>query len=404
MTMAAGLSLMQKLGAKVASMSSPSLTLDSIKSGLRSEATSVSIYAIKIDDGDKKGWCVKQPVSGGNPLIVDPNYPTESDKHYKGTFDNLQRLQNKYSPDELVVDDYAFVLSEVVCMQDTVSNVFLKNSGTGNFNLGSVINSSDEYTILDYLESTGTQYIDTNIKFQANDRIEIEVTPTTNETAIICGASEDSSKTCMLGTSNNIFCGNSTTPQSTPTYVTGTKYKLINTNGQWSYNGTNFGTALNNNIDYTCTLFAKNGQQVTNYSKCKIHSYKHIRNGQTILDLRPVNRLADLVRWKWDGTAWKNDNYVLEQAITFTSQSDAQNYINTNHLQYEYPNHIISTVSPTIIEGYVPESSDNVDAMTEQLGPDCLSKNAECWGQTPPRPGTPIEFMQKIKQKIFSFG
>ena len=205
--------------------------------------------------------------------------------------------------------------------------------------------------------------------------------------------------------------------------MTGTRYTLINNYGQWSYNSINFGTLLNNTISYTNTLFARNSQQVDNYSRCRIHSYKHIRNGQTIMNLRPVNRLADLIRWKWNSStsSWVKENYVLEEAITFTSQSAAQTYINNNNLHYEYPDLTTSTVSPVIIEGYVPETPphtpDNVDKMTSGdpdrvpstvpdvgLADPCLVKNAQCWGSSTPRPGTPIEFTQVIKNKIFSYG
>lgn len=414
MSISAGLALMKKLGAKVASISVQGLPLNTIKSALRSEATSVSIYALKIDSGDKQGWLVNQPITGSNPLIVDPNYPSYTDDHYKGCFDTLQHLQNRYSPSELNNDDYAFVLSEVPCMQDLVSNAFLKNKGTGTFTTGSIVSSTEDYLILDYLESTGTQYIDTGIKFQANDRIEIEVTPLATGNSIICGAYENSTKICTLGTgsfnTDSVFCGNASQPAAIPIYTTGTRYTLINNSGQWSYNSTNFGTLLNNTVNYTNTLFARNSQQVDNYSRCRIHSYKHIRNGQVIMNLRPVNRLTDLIRWKWNSStsSWVKENYVLEEAITFTSQSAAQTYINNNNLHYEYPDFTTSTISPIIIEGYIPETPphtpDNVDLMSDELGPKCFNKNNQCWSQTPRRPGTPIEFTQVIKEKIFSYG
>ncbi len=408
MSIAAGLSLMKKLGAKVASISSPGLSLSSVRSALRAEATSVSIYGLKVDNGDKSGWLVSQAVAGNNPRLTDPNYPSYTDPHYKGSFDTLSRLQSKYPASKCKEGDYAFVLSEVPCMQDTVSNSFLKNSGTGTFVTGQVVSSAEDYTILNYLESTGTQWINTNIPFQANDSIEIEVTPLVKENTTICGAYEDSGKICTLSINNattSVFIGNDSAAQ-TPVYTINTTYTLKNTNGQWKYNTTNFGPAKNNTIQYPCALFARNGQTVTSYSKCRIHSYKHTRNGQVILNLRPVNRLADLIRWKWNTTtqSWQQDNYILEEGITFNSKASAQAYISSNNLQYTYPNGVVSTISPVVIEGYVPESSSKVDEMTQQLGPNCLSKNAQCWGSSTPRPGTPIEFTQVIKQKIFSFG
>ena len=51
---------------------------------------------------------------------------------------------------------------DAVGMFDTVSNVFYENKGTGEFKKGTeIVNLPEGYTQLEYIESTGTQYIDT---------------------------------------------------------------------------------------------------------------------------------------------------------------------------------------------------------------------------------------------------
>lgn len=425
MSMSAGLALMKRLGAKVSAISSPGLSQDTIASALRSEATSVTIYSIQVDEGEKQGWFVKQPIVGGNPLLIDPKYPSNQDEHYKGCFDSLESLRNKIPTADS--DDYAFVLSEVPCMQDLISGAFLKNKGTGDFTPGSMTSSEEDFLVLNYLESTGTQYLDTNIKFQENDIIEIKVTPLYEENSVVVGAYEDVDKICMLGLSDSQFCGNSLQPENNsssnptpeiPEYEIGHTYTVTNTRGQWSCEDTDFGDVYNNEVSYTITLFARNTQQLDNFSRCRIHSYKHIRNGQVIMNLRPVNRLADLVKWVWNTSTntWEKQGEVLEECVTFTSESAAQAYITANNLRYEYPDHTVSTVSPKFIEGYNPQSSGHVDKMTSGdpdrepgtedvgLSEPCVIKNASCWAPPSSRPGTPIEFTQVIKQKIFSFG
>ena len=47
-----------------------------------------------------------------------------------------------------------------------------------------------------------------------------------------------------------------------------------------------------------------------------------------------------------------------------------------------------------------PKSSENVDEMANQLGPDCLAKNQETWSQHTPRKPTPAEFKSVIESKI----
>jgi len=79
MSMAAGLSLMLKLGSKLNSISVKGIPLDNIKSALKTAAMSSNIFALKIDSGEKQGWLIKEAVPNNNPIIVDPNGTTIND-------------------------------------------------------------------------------------------------------------------------------------------------------------------------------------------------------------------------------------------------------------------------------------------------------------------------------------
>ena len=57
---------------------------------------------------------------------------------------------------------------------DLVSGQFYTNSGTGTFLKGSAKNIPDEYQELEYIESSGTQYIDTGIKLSTNFEVNIK--------------------------------------------------------------------------------------------------------------------------------------------------------------------------------------------------------------------------------------
>ena len=56
-------------------------------------------------------------------------------------------------------------------MYDTVNEVFYTNAGTGNFLVGPHVDGTTE---VEYIESTGTQYIDTGMNLNQNSKIELE--------------------------------------------------------------------------------------------------------------------------------------------------------------------------------------------------------------------------------------
>ena len=87
------------------------------------------------------------------------------------------------------------------CMFDLVEGKPYYNAGTGSFTYGHTI------TPLEYLESTGTQYINTDIVGTQNTSIELSITPTQINTKIFG---------CRSGTSSNnisVFYGSSADPR-----------------------------------------------------------------------------------------------------------------------------------------------------------------------------------------------
>lgn len=73
MSMAAGQALMMKLGTQLSAISTSSMTINQIKASLKSTAMSSSMFALKVDSGEKSGWLVKEPVPNENPIVIDPN-------------------------------------------------------------------------------------------------------------------------------------------------------------------------------------------------------------------------------------------------------------------------------------------------------------------------------------------
>ena len=151
-----------------------------------------------------------------------------------------------------------------------------------------------EYQQVEYIESSGTQYIDTGYKYVANDKIEIEIMPLEeNADRSIFGAYEMTSTLCELGYRNNLLRGNIAETNS-PTYTINQKYKVQLVNGTWQYNNSNFGQTRNNNVSINCYLFARNNNgSVNKQSKEKVYSLKIIRNDNVINEFVPCYRKSD---------------------------------------------------------------------------------------------------------------
>lgn len=72
-------------------------------------------------------------------------------------------------------------------MYDTVNDVFYTNAGTGAFINGPVKSLPSEYQQVEYIESTGTQYIDLGIPFSYNDNVSITFSMAELSTGTIFG-------------------------------------------------------------------------------------------------------------------------------------------------------------------------------------------------------------------------
>lgn len=94
-------------------------------------------------------------------------YTGDSKIYYAKLFDENDNLVFHAIP---VLDQ-----DNVPCMYDKVSDTFFYNQGTGEFSYGiEELDASDEnYTPIEYIESTGTQYIDTEVVPTSNTDIEM---------------------------------------------------------------------------------------------------------------------------------------------------------------------------------------------------------------------------------------
>lgn len=202
----------------------------------------------------------------------------------------------------------------VIGMYDLVSKKLFTNQGTGVFNAGpSVISLPKEYEKLEYIEGTGTQYIDTLFSPTSQTKVEYKI-------KFISGSD---SYTVLIGTR----VGSASTGRFFPI-----SYGQTTTNYRISYGNKEVGTAINFNTDYygiykpyeekaiinsvsysltengftkaqntTICLFGTNGYDSNHYcSKGRIYYTKFYENDVVVRNFVPAKRKSDNVIGMYD--------------------------------------------------------------------------------------------------------
>ena len=218
-------------------------------------------------------------------------------------------------------------------MYDTVTDTFLTNAGTGTFTAGSdVVPTPDTpmdivcnngvvkarmssglplgYTKVAYIESSGTQYIDTGITDITNSEFEIvaQQTSISGSFPTIMGALDDNGNykvICGLSTTNGTFysqCGGaqgfivSTTSNDTAKHT----FKVTTSNGQQTFqvddNTAVIGTyAITDTTQYSLTICARNKETVSNFTSQKVYSVRIKKNGVLVFNGIPCKNSSNVL-------------------------------------------------------------------------------------------------------------
>lgn len=208
-------------------------------------------------------------------------------------YDN-NSLVRDFQPIKLSTGEY--------CMLDKVENKLYHNAGTGDF-----IGDDYEPTYLEYIESTGTQYIDTGIKANDNTGVEIEFKAMTTTNQVFLGALEPSVSRFQPLNSNNNFVGNISISGDSITYdnsVDTTSTHTLEFNVQNSkvyYDGVEKGsvTSIGSASTSTIYLFARNYSNSMLQATFKLYSCKIYDNGTLVRDFAPCLDIND-VPCLWD--------------------------------------------------------------------------------------------------------
>lgn len=151
-----------------------------------------------------------------------------------------------------------------------------------------------EYYEVEYLESTGTQYIITGLPYLRNDIVNIDIMPMSTDTdKCVFGAYDNGNNKCEMSFFSGRFRFDLAFYGSS--YVVGTKYKITKDGSTWYVDNTQeSGTGKNENTSHNLYLFGRyyNGN-ANKLSKIRIYSYTLIRNNVDLINLVPCIRISD---------------------------------------------------------------------------------------------------------------
>lgn len=197
---------------------------------------------------------------------------------------------------------------------DTINGSFLRNAGTGEFIAGPTIgpktlkvkmlDKNNLYKKLEYIESTGTQYINTGVKpSTADTKIECEAmymggNSYANLFGIRTGGSysRDFYQFNKTDTANQYrwICGRGGDAYFTNTNLT-EKTKLLFEGNKCYINDVLVATSGSSNSGTNLFLFARNneGVGVDQYGSWRLYSFKIYKNNELIRDFIPVEKASD---------------------------------------------------------------------------------------------------------------
>ncbi len=174
----------------------------------------------------------------------------------------------------------------VLGMYDTVSGNFFTNAGSGNFYAPDQYVPS-AYTRLEYIESTGTQYIDTNITGSTNAIIDMQGTPLTGDTVVF-----------MLAPINatayqNGFGQYRSQIAGTPSFDIATRrvYNVSYTSSSMTVNGTTSSYYIANNVNLALFGSTATNRRIAN---AKLYSAKIYNNDTLLRDFVPAQHGSDV--------------------------------------------------------------------------------------------------------------
>ena len=210
-------------------------------------------------------------------------------------------------------------------LYDSINDIFYTNQGTGVFIKGKYVYTlPNEYQEVEYIESTGTQYIDTGISGTRyiTAHLDMQFTKQSSSTMIIIAWSTGAGRWFGKGSSNTYSAGNNAISDIDALLHKEIEVTFTKSDITFVIDGTTYSKATTSSSSITYTLFA--GRQVDGdiryYSKAKLYKAVIQENGNTIMDLVPCYRKSDEEVGLYDFVS--KEFYTNQGTGTFTKGPD----------------------------------------------------------------------------------
>lgn len=241
--------------------------------------------------------------SAKNIYLFDVNYPYPMPAHMRMYYCQI------FDPDGNLVRDYVpavRVRDNTAGMLDKANDVFYSSAGTGAF-LGKRIMDNAKFTQVEYIQSSGTQYIDTGFTPNQETRVYAEcVFPTSSTTQALFGSRTSSSANqFQFVSSGNYYRSDYNTTASNVTNVSygSNKFYVDKAKNVFDLNGDH--SLTQTYAAFTCPgsmyIFATNNNgAVYAQTSAKLYALRVYDNGALVRDFTPVKRVSDGIIGLWD--------------------------------------------------------------------------------------------------------
>lgn len=219
---------------------------------------------------------------------------------------------------------------------------------------------------LEYIESTGTQYIDTGIKASKNLKVEADINITTaNGWVMILGDYTSGSYFSWWRKDTTMYAYYGSNNKTLAEQTGKRKYVANNTNNVWSIDSSNI-TVSPNSSDFSKNggnlyLFSVNNGGNYNKASMKLYSCKIYNNGTLIRNFIPAKRTSDNKCGLWDKVNLKF--YTDENGGNFTAGTE-KTTIATIGTPIEY---IQSSGTQYINSGFIPKATTRTIMKAEPM-------------------------------------
>lgn len=186
----------------------------------------------------------------------------------------------------------------------------------------------EEYQEIEYLQSTGTQYIDSQYFPVSSDTITIKLAPQELSADKAFFGCYGGGFTCELGQMGaGYYRGNVGATSEAAKFTVDETHELIMYNGVWHKGNIAFGAANSGTSTIPAYIFGRNYNGANKLSQVKLFSLKVHRNGELYRNFVPCYRIADNVPGLYEAvtgefhTSVTNNNFILGTDVDREDQS-----------------------------------------------------------------------------------